>query len=104
METIFVNSDVRIRFIDSGHILGSAMITVKLMHEVAEVKGFSGHADKDDFQWLLRGAVADTGKVRLVHGDPQQMISLGINSGKWVFLTCSSKTTGSGYTLKRAHK
>ena len=45
--------------------------------EVAEVKGFSGHADKDDFDWLLRGAVHGTGKVRLVHGDPQQMLSLG---------------------------
>jgi len=45
--------------------------------EVAEVKGFSGHADKDDFDWLLRGAVHSTGKVRLVHGDPQQMLSLG---------------------------
>ena len=44
--------------------------------EVAEVKGFSGHADKDDFEWLLRDAVESTGKVRLVHGEPPQMLAL----------------------------
>ena len=45
--------------------------------EVAEVKGFSGHADKNDFEFLLRGAVKGTNKVRLVHGEPQQMLALG---------------------------
>jgi len=44
--------------------------------EVSEVKGFSGHADRDDFDLLLRGAVRDTGKVRLVHGEPEQMLAL----------------------------
>ncbi len=44
--------------------------------EVAEVKGFSGHADKDDFDWLLRDAVEGTGRVRLVHGEPEQMLAL----------------------------
>ncbi len=44
--------------------------------EVAEVKGFSGHADKNDFESLLRGAVRETGKVRLVHGEPEQMLAL----------------------------
>ncbi len=44
--------------------------------DVAEVKGFSGHADKNDFEYLLRGAVQGTGKVRLVHGEPQQMLAL----------------------------
>jgi len=44
--------------------------------EVAEVKGFSGHADKDDFESLLRDAVGRTGKVRLVHGEPPQMLAL----------------------------
>ncbi len=45
--------------------------------DVAEVKGFSGHADMNDFEYLLRGAVEATGKVRLVHGEPQQMLALG---------------------------
>jgi metallo-beta-lactamase family protein len=44
--------------------------------EVAEVKGFSGHADKVDFDWLLRDAVEGTGRVRLVHGEPEQMLAL----------------------------
>ncbi len=44
--------------------------------EVAEVKGFSGHADKEDFESLLRAAVGATGKVRLVHGEPAQMHAL----------------------------
>jgi metallo-beta-lactamase family protein len=44
--------------------------------EVAEVKGFSGHADKNDFDWLLRDAVKATGKVRLVHGEPEQLNAL----------------------------
>lgn len=44
--------------------------------EVAEVKGFSGHADTNDFDSLLRGAVEETGKVRLVHGEVEQMQAL----------------------------
>lgn len=44
--------------------------------DVAEVKGFSGHADKDDFEWLLQGAVAGTSRVRLVHGEPEALFAL----------------------------
>jgi metallo-beta-lactamase family protein len=44
--------------------------------EVAEVKGFSGHADQNDFEWLLGGAVSGTSHVRLVHGEPQQLLAL----------------------------
>lgn len=44
--------------------------------DVAEVKGFSGHADKDDFEWLLQGAVAGTRQVRLVHGEPDSLFAL----------------------------
>ena len=44
--------------------------------EVAEVKGFSGHADRDDFQFLLQVAAEKTGKVRLVHGELPQMQAL----------------------------
>jgi metallo-beta-lactamase family protein len=43
---------------------------------VAEVKGFSGHADKNDFEWLLEGAVAGTSRVRLVHGEPGSLFAL----------------------------
>jgi metallo-beta-lactamase family protein len=44
--------------------------------DVAEVKGFSGHADKDDFEWLLQGAVSGTRQVRLVHGEPWSLFAL----------------------------
>ncbi len=44
--------------------------------EVAEINGFSGHADEDDFEFLLRGAVESTGRVRLVHGELPQMHAL----------------------------
>ena len=44
--------------------------------DVAEVRGFSGHADEADFAALLGGAVEATGKVRLVHGEPPQMLAL----------------------------
>lgn len=44
--------------------------------EVAEIKGFSGHADKNDFEHLLRGAVENTPHVRLVHGEVEQMAAL----------------------------
>jgi metallo-beta-lactamase family protein len=37
--------------------------------EVADLTGFSGHADHDDFLQLLGPAAAATGKVRLVHGE-----------------------------------
>jgi len=44
--------------------------------EVAEVKGFSGHADQSDFDVLMRDAASNTGRVRLVHGEPEAMRSL----------------------------
>jgi len=44
--------------------------------EVAEVKGFSGHADQGDFESLLADAIEGTGKVRLVHGEIPQMQAL----------------------------
>src|SRR5262245_50545063 len=44
--------------------------------EVVELNGFSGHADQVDFQALLAGAAGATGRVRLVHGEPQQSEAL----------------------------
>jgi metallo-beta-lactamase family protein len=44
--------------------------------EVVELNGFSGHADQDDFEVLLGPAVATTGRVRLVHGEPAQSEAL----------------------------
>jgi metallo-beta-lactamase family protein len=44
--------------------------------DVAEVRGFSGHADKDDFEKLLQGAVTETRHVRLVHGEPCSLFAL----------------------------
>jgi metallo-beta-lactamase family protein len=44
--------------------------------EVAEVNGFSGHADEADFRELLGGAAGSAGKVRLVHGEPAQSEAL----------------------------
>jgi metallo-beta-lactamase family protein len=44
--------------------------------EVVELNGFSGHADQNDFLALLGSAAADTGRVRLVHGEPEQAEAL----------------------------
>jgi metallo-beta-lactamase family protein len=44
--------------------------------EVAELNGFSGHADQDDFRVLLGSAVGLTGRVRLVHGEMVQSQAL----------------------------
>jgi metallo-beta-lactamase family protein len=44
--------------------------------EVVHVNGFSGHADHDDFLALLGPAAAETGRVRLVHGEPPQAEAL----------------------------
>jgi metallo-beta-lactamase family protein len=44
--------------------------------EVVEMKGFSGHADHNDFLALLGGAAGRTRKVRLVHGEPEQAAAL----------------------------
>ena len=44
--------------------------------EVAEVNGFSGHADQEDFRALLGSAVGLTGRVRLVHGEMIQSQAL----------------------------
>ena len=44
--------------------------------EVVEMKGFSGHADQNDFLALLGPAAGVTGKVRLVHGEPEQSAAL----------------------------
>jgi metallo-beta-lactamase family protein len=43
---------------------------------VVELNGFSGHADRDDFVALLESATGQTGKVRLVHGEPAQSDAL----------------------------
>ncbi len=44
--------------------------------EVGSINGFSGHADQDDFLALLGPALPETGKVRLVHGEPPQAEAL----------------------------
>jgi metallo-beta-lactamase family protein len=44
--------------------------------EVVQINGFSGHADQDDFEALLGPAVGKTGRVRLVHGEPDQSEAL----------------------------
>jgi metallo-beta-lactamase family protein len=44
--------------------------------EVVEMKGFSGHADHNDFLALLGGAAGRTPTVRLVHGEPAQAAAL----------------------------
>ncbi len=43
---------------------------------VVELNGFSGHADRDDFLALLGEAAGKTGRVRLVHGEPEQSEAL----------------------------
>jgi metallo-beta-lactamase family protein len=43
---------------------------------VVELNGFSGHADRDDFVALLGDAAGETGRVRLVHGEPAQSEAL----------------------------
>ncbi len=44
--------------------------------EVVSISGFSGHADQDDFLALLGPALGETGKIRLVHGEPPQAEAL----------------------------
>jgi metallo-beta-lactamase family protein len=44
--------------------------------EVIHVNGFSGHADHNDFLALLGPATANTGRVRLVHGELPQAEAL----------------------------
>jgi metallo-beta-lactamase family protein len=44
--------------------------------EVVELNGFSGHADRDDFEALLGPAAETTQRVRLVHGEPEQAEAL----------------------------
>lgn len=44
--------------------------------EIVSISGFSGHADHDDFLALLAPALGETGKVRLVHGEPPQAQAL----------------------------
>lgn len=44
--------------------------------DVVDLNGFSGHADRDDFRALLGPAAGRAGKVRLVHGEPEQADAL----------------------------
>jgi metallo-beta-lactamase family protein len=44
--------------------------------DVVSLNGFSGHADQDDFEALLGPAAGMTGRVRLVHGEPEQSEAL----------------------------
>ena len=43
---------------------------------VVQIAGFSAHADTNDFEYLLREAVENTGKVCLVHGEDAQKQAL----------------------------
>jgi metallo-beta-lactamase family protein len=47
--------------------------------EVVELNGFSGHADREDLLALLGPAAASTGRIRLVHGEPEQAEALAQN-------------------------
>jgi metallo-beta-lactamase family protein len=53
--------------------------------EVASISGFSGHADHDDFLALLGPALGQTGKIRLVHGEPPQAEALAADLRKMGF-------------------
>jgi metallo-beta-lactamase family protein len=53
--------------------------------EVAQVNGFSGHADQNDFTALLASAAEQSGRVRLVHGEPEQAEALAANLRKHGF-------------------
>ena len=44
--------------------------------DVVEMKGFSGHADHNDFLALLGSSAGRTRQVRLVHGEPEQATAL----------------------------
>ncbi|MGL4551816.1 MAG: MBL fold metallo-hydrolase RNA specificity domain-containing protein, partial [Gemmataceae bacterium] len=44
--------------------------------DIEQINGFSGHADTADFQALLGPAVGNTGRVRLVHGEPESCEAL----------------------------
>lgn len=46
--------------------------------DVEQINGFSGHADKVDFQALLGSAVGKTGQVRLVHGEAEACEALAV--------------------------
>jgi metallo-beta-lactamase family protein len=53
--------------------------------EVVSISGFSGHADHDDFLALLAPALGETGKIRLVHGEPPQAEALAVDLRKMGF-------------------
>ncbi|MHB1426296.1 MAG: MBL fold metallo-hydrolase RNA specificity domain-containing protein, partial [Gemmataceae bacterium] len=53
--------------------------------EVVSINGFSGHADHDDFLALLAPALGETGKIRLVHGEPPQAHALAADLRKMGF-------------------
>jgi metallo-beta-lactamase family protein len=53
--------------------------------EVVQLSGFSGHADQPDFLALLASATSDTGRVRLVHGEPEQAQALAASLRKHGF-------------------
>lgn len=50
--------------------------------EVVSISGFSGHADHEDFLALLGPASAETGKIRLVHGELPQAEALAADLRK----------------------
>jgi metallo-beta-lactamase family protein len=53
--------------------------------EIVSISGFSGHADHDDFLALLGPALPQTGKIRLVHGEPPQAEALAADLRKMGF-------------------
>jgi metallo-beta-lactamase family protein len=53
--------------------------------DVVELNGFSGHADRNDFLALLGPAAAETGRVRLVHGELVQSEALATSLREYGF-------------------
>ncbi|MSR31941.1 MAG: MBL fold metallo-hydrolase [Gemmataceae bacterium] len=67
--------------------------------EVHEIKGFSGHADHDDFLALLGPTKNSTRAIRLVHGEPESARALAKGLTEHGFHNVKPVKKGESFTL-----
>lgn len=67
--------------------------------EIHEIKGFSGHADQNDFNKLLSPIAKTSGHVRLVHGEPESAKALASELSKLGFKDVKPVRRGESVTL-----
>jgi metallo-beta-lactamase family protein len=68
--------------------------------DVVHLEGFSGHADREDFQAFLGPLASKVGRVRLIHGEREQALQLARTLRDLGFADVASPLSGEALPLQ----